>query len=151
MPGDAEWAALLDAARTTGLAALADADHAARAAAHDAIDAALGRWTGTRHAARRGQGAAGSGIPAAPAFTNRDLVLDEHLAARGFIVVVGPRRRRRQRYPGSPFHFERTPVTIGATPLLGEDNRDILRELGYDEQIDDLRAQGVIAEVPPPV
>ena len=34
------------------------------------------------------------GIAACPAFTNRDLVLDEHLAARGFIVDVGPPRRR---------------------------------------------------------
>jgi crotonobetainyl-CoA:carnitine CoA-transferase CaiB-like acyl-CoA transferase len=76
-------------------------------------------------------------------------VLDEHLAARGFIVSWDHADVGRQRYPGSPFHFARTPVRIGPTPLLGEHNREILGGLGYDDAtIDALMAAGVIADAP---
>ncbi len=89
------------------------------------------------------------GVAACPAFTNRDLVLDEHLAARGFIVSWDHADVGRQRYPGSPFHFERTPVRIGPTPRLGEHNRELLGELGYDDAaIDALMASGVVADAP---
>jgi crotonobetainyl-CoA:carnitine CoA-transferase CaiB-like acyl-CoA transferase len=148
--GDAEWAALCALLRDDVLDAIAGADLAARHAAHDAIDAAIGRWTATRTPIVAAKELQSIGIAAVPAFTNRDLVLDEHLAARGFIVSwdhpdVGP-----QRYPGSPFHFERTPVTISPTPTLGQHNSEVLRSLGYDgEQIAKLMAAGVIADAPP--
>ena len=128
----------------------AGADRAARLAAHDEIDAAITRWTSSRPPLVAAKELQSLGVAACPAFTNRDLVLDDHLAARGFIVTwdhadVGP-----QRYPGSPFHFARTPVTIRATPLLGEHNRAILTSIGYDDEaIDKLQAAGVIADEPP--
>ena len=134
------------------LADLAGADLAARTAAHDRIDEALGRWTATRTPIVAAKELQARGIAAAPAFTNRDLVLDEHLAARGFIVSWDHPDVGVQRYPGWPVHFAKTPVQIRPTPALGADNRDILRELGCsDEQIDALAAQGVITEVPPPI
>jgi crotonobetainyl-CoA:carnitine CoA-transferase CaiB-like acyl-CoA transferase len=148
--GDAEWVALTDLLRDDGLTPLAGADRAAREAASDVIDAAIGRWTRSRPPLVAAKELQSIGVAACPAFTNRDLVLDDHLAARGFIVSwdhadVGP-----QRYPGSPFHFERTPVTITPTPLLGQHNRDVLTSLGYDDEaIDKLHASGVIADAPP--
>jgi crotonobetainyl-CoA:carnitine CoA-transferase CaiB-like acyl-CoA transferase len=150
VPGDAEWQALVDLLRDDDLAPLAGADRAARLAAHDEIDAAITRWTSSRPPLVAAKELQSLGVAACPAFTNRDLVLDDHLAARGFIVTwdhadVGP-----QRYPGSPFHFARTPVTIRATPLLGEHNRAILTSIGYDDEaIDKLQAAGVIADEPP--
>ena len=148
--GDAEWAALVTLLGDDALDALAGADLAGRVAAHDEIDAAMGRWTRTRTPIVAAKELQSIGIAAAPAFTNRDLVLDEHLAARGFIVSwdhpdVGP-----QRYPGSPFHFETTPMSIEPTPTLGEHNHEVLRSIGYDgEQIAKLEAAGVIADRPP--
>jgi crotonobetainyl-CoA:carnitine CoA-transferase CaiB-like acyl-CoA transferase len=148
--GDAEWRALVALLGDDDLASLAGADHAARVAAHDEIDAALGRWTASRPALVAAKELQSIGVAACPAFTNRDLVLDDHLASRGFIVSWDHADVGRLRYPGSPFHFSRTPVTIRATPLLGEHNREILTALGYDdERIDELEAAGVIADVPP--
>ena len=150
VPGDDEWRALVDLVRDDVLVALARADHASRAAAHDEIDAALNRWTSSRPPLVAAKELQAIGVAASPAFTNRDLVLDDHLAARGFIVEWDHADVGRQRYPGSPFHFGRTPVTIGATPLLGEHNRDVLASIGYDDEaIDKLQAAGVIADEPP--
>ena len=76
-------------------------------------------------------------------------MLDEHLAARGFIVSwdhpdVGCSATRAAR------PLRATPVHIGHAPTLGEDNRDILRELGCsDEQIDALEAGHVVTSEPP--
>ncbi len=152
VPDDEAWEALLQLLHDPALADLAGADLAARTAAHDRIDEALGRWTATRTPIVAAKELQAHGIAAAPAFTNRDLVLDEHLAARGFIVSWDHPDVGVQQYPGWPIHFAKTPVTIRPTPALGADNRDILRELGCsDEQIDALEAQGVITEVPPPV
>jgi crotonobetainyl-CoA:carnitine CoA-transferase CaiB-like acyl-CoA transferase len=147
--GDAEWAALLQLFGDPDLVDLADADLAARTAAHDRIDSALARWTRTRAPLVAAKELQAYGIVAAPTFTNRDLVLDDHLAARGFIVSWDHPDVGVQRYPGFPIHFARTPVTVRPTPTLGADNRDILRELGCtDDQIDALEAAGVIAVAP---
>lgn len=149
--GDAEWAALRDLLRDGVLDAIGDGDLAARQAAHDEIDAAISRWTASRTPLVAAKELQSIGIAAVPAFTNRDLVLDEHLAARGFIVSWDHPDVGRQRYPGSPLHFERTPVTITPAPTLGQHNADILGSLGYDaEQIAKLMAAGVIADAPPP-
>jgi crotonobetainyl-CoA:carnitine CoA-transferase CaiB-like acyl-CoA transferase len=150
VPGDAEWAALLRLLRDPGLTGLEDADLASRQAAHDDIDAALARWTRSRPPIVAAKELQAHGVAAAPCFTNRDLVLDEHLASRGFMVEWDHPDVGVQRYPGSPLHFSRTPVRIGPAPALGADNREVLRELGCsDEQIDKLEAAGVITEVPP--
>jgi crotonobetainyl-CoA:carnitine CoA-transferase CaiB-like acyl-CoA transferase len=148
--GEAEWATLLRLLHDPALTDLDGADLAARAAAHDRIDEALGRWTRTRTPIVAAKELQANGIAAAPAFTNRDLVLDEHIAARGFIVSWDHPDVGVQRYPGFPIHFAATPATIGPAPALGADNRAVLRELGCtDEQIDALERAGVITEVPP--
>jgi crotonobetainyl-CoA:carnitine CoA-transferase CaiB-like acyl-CoA transferase len=148
--GDAEWRALCDLLRDDALAPLVDADLAARHAAHDEIDAAITRWTRSRPPLVAAKELQSIGVAAVPAFTNRDLVLDEHLAARGFIVSWDHPDVGRQRYPGSPLHLERTPVRITPAPTLGEHNRPVLQSLGYDdEQIAKLTAAGVIADAPP--
>ena len=122
--------ALLD---DRGLDGMATADLAGRTAAHDAIDAAIGRWTLTRGRLDAAFALQAVGIPARPAFTNRDLVEDEHIAARGFIATWDQPDVGVRGYPGSPFHFERCAVQITPAPTLGPDNRDVLRELGLDD------------------
>jgi crotonobetainyl-CoA:carnitine CoA-transferase CaiB-like acyl-CoA transferase len=150
--GDREWAAMLRLLHDPALADLDGADLAGRAGAHDRIDEALSRWTRTRTPIVAAKELQARGIAAAPTFTNRDLVLDEHIAARGFIVSSDHPDVGVQRYPGFPIHFARTPATIGPAPTLGGDNRALLRELGCsDEEIDRLEQAGVITEVPPPL
>jgi crotonobetainyl-CoA:carnitine CoA-transferase CaiB-like acyl-CoA transferase len=148
--GDAEWAALLRLLRDPGLTGLEDADLAGRHAVHDELDAALARWTSSRTPIVAAKELQAHGIAAAPCFTNRDLVLDDHLAARGFIVSWDHPDVGVQQYPGFPIHFSATPARIGPAPALGADNRDVLRELGCtDEQIDALEAAGIVTDTPP--
>ena len=102
--GDDEWRRLVTLLADPTLVDLAGADLAGRLREHDAIDAAIVRWTADRDpfvAAGRLQEAR---IAAAPAFTNGDLVDDPHLASRGFIVEwdqpdVGPRAVPRLPHP----------------------------------------------------
>jgi crotonobetainyl-CoA:carnitine CoA-transferase CaiB-like acyl-CoA transferase len=148
--GDEEWAALVRLVGDPALVDLAGADLAARTAAHDVIDGVLSRWTRSRSPLVAAKELQARRIAAAPTFTNRDLVLDEHIAARGFIVSWDHPDVGVQRFPGFPIHFARTPVTVGPAPALGADNRAVLRELGCsDEQIDALEAAGIITETPP--
>ncbi len=92
-------------------------------------------------------------LVAFPVLTNGDLVHDEQLTARGFMVEwdqpgIGPRL-----YPGVPIRFD-PPLEYEVRPAarLGQHNRPILRDLlGYDEAtIDKLESRGVIATEPPP-
>jgi benzylsuccinate CoA-transferase BbsF subunit len=149
--GDPEWATLRRLLHDPALTDFDGADLAARVAAHDRIDEALGRWTRTRTPIVAAKELQANGIAAAPTFTNRDLVLDEHIAARGFIVSWDHPDVGVQRYPGFPIHFSATPARIGPAPALGADNRALLCGLGCtDAEIDRLEAAGVITEVPPP-
>ncbi|PZC50311.1 MAG: Crotonobetainyl-CoA:carnitine CoA-transferase CaiB [Chloroflexi bacterium] len=149
---DTDWAALVE---EIGAAELRDPSYAAvdgRRAAQDAIDAAIGGWTrdGDKHAlAARLQV---RGIAAAAVMTNKDLVEDPQLNDRGLIVEwdqpeVGPRR-----YAGFPIHFsEWAPPEMRPTPGLGQDNQEILRELGFDDgEIAQMQSDGVIATTPTP-
>ena len=147
--GEAEWTALVMLLGDDILQDLAEADVCARQAAHDRIDEVLGRWAASRSPIVAAKELQSIGIAASPAFTNRDLVLDDHLAARGFIVSLDHPDAGRQRYPGSPFHFEATPVAVRRAPTLGEDNHDILESIGCTpEDIAKLAASGVIADAP---
>ncbi len=147
---DDEWRALVDIVDDGRLRAIADADVAARRVHHDTIDDALAGWSASRSAAAAADVLQRAGIAASPVLTNKDLVEDRHLAARGFIVEwdqpdVGP-----MRFPGFPVHFERRPVALRPAPSLGQHNDEILRALGFD---DDARAAlvaaGTIADAPP--
>ena len=122
---------------TTALAGLAGADLAARLAAHDAIDDGdRQRGPAARSAADAAAALQAVGVAASPDFTNRDLVEDDHLAARGFIATWDQPDVGRRRFPGFPIHFDRTPVHLGPAPTLGADNVDVLRALGYDDGAD---------------
>ena len=149
VPGDHEWRALVDLLGGE-LAALRDAGLVGRHEHHDAIDATISAWTGTRSAVAAAAELQGIGVAACPAFTNRELVEDPHLCARGFVVEwdqpdVGPRR-----FPGFPVHFERTAVTMRHAPTLGEHNADVLASHGFGpHDVAELVAAGTVASEPP--
>jgi crotonobetainyl-CoA:carnitine CoA-transferase CaiB-like acyl-CoA transferase len=86
--------------------------------------------------------------------TNKDIVEDAHLAARGFMVewdqpAVGVRK-----YPGFPIHFSALPpVTMRPCPVLGQDNRYVLADVLDTPAavIAELERNGVLADAPPRV
>jgi crotonobetainyl-CoA:carnitine CoA-transferase CaiB-like acyl-CoA transferase len=122
---------------------------AGRLANQDELDATISAWTGarTKHAAMHELQAAG--VRAGAVMSNKDIVEDEHLAARGFMrdidtIDVGVRA-----FPGFPIHFEDpAEIDMKGSPPLGYDNERILTEwLGYSpEKVRELEAAGVLAD-----
>ena len=74
-----------------------------------------------------------AGVRAAAVMTNRDIVEDEHIAARGFMVEWDQADVGRRRFPGFPIHFaDPAEIAMRGTPPLGADNRYVLVDvLGY--------------------
>lgn len=147
---DACWQRLVDLVGDPVLTGLRDVLLATRVERHDDIDAAIERWTSTRDAHEVAATLQASGIPAFPAVTTADLVDDEHLRARGFMVTwdqvdIGP-----MTWPGYPIHFERRGYDVVGAPGLGADNGAVLARLGYgDDEITRLRSDAVVADAPP--
>jgi crotonobetainyl-CoA:carnitine CoA-transferase CaiB-like acyl-CoA transferase len=147
---DAEWRALVGVIGGAELSARADLDVDARQAQRGPIDAAISAWTAARTALEAATALQAAGAPACPAFTNRDLVENEHLAARGFIVTLDHPDAGLQRFPGFPIHFSRRAVELRGPCGLGDDNARVLASLGYTaREIADLAKAQVIADAPP--
>jgi crotonobetainyl-CoA:carnitine CoA-transferase CaiB-like acyl-CoA transferase len=71
-------------------------------------------------------------IPASPVTTPLDIACDPQLLARGFLIEREHSEFGSIMFPvGAIASVKGTPV--GAAPLLGQDNAEILRELGYSE------------------
>ena len=96
------------------------------------------------------------GVPAGAVFDARDLVLNEHLHARGFFewdtqaAETGISEQPKP-YPGAPWRFSRSTHGISRrAPMLGEHNATVLSELlGYSsEKISELQASGAFGGPP---
>lgn len=148
--GDEEWRALVGVIGGGELSASVHLATEARLARHAPIDATISAWTGARTAIEAATALQAAGVPACPAFTNRDLVENEHLAARQFIVTLDQPDAGPQRFPGFPIHFSRKTVSLEDPPGLGDHNAQVLTSLGYTSaEIADLARAGVIADEPP--
>jgi crotonobetainyl-CoA:carnitine CoA-transferase CaiB-like acyl-CoA transferase len=148
---DDEWAAL---AQVLGgdMAGAAYAVAAGRQVHHDAIDLAVTQWSRSRDKLAAMKELQAVGVRASAAFTTGDIVDNEHIAARGFMVEwdqvdVGVRR-----FPGFPVHFQHpAELPMRSTAALGGDNEYVLTEiLDYTpSQVDKLTEAGVLATRPP--
>ncbi|HEX7943623.1 MAG TPA: CoA transferase, partial [Phenylobacterium sp.] len=122
----------------------------ARLAGRKRLDAAISAWTSGRTALAAATALQAAGVPACPAFTNLDLVENEHLAARNFMVTLDQQDAGPQRFPGFPIHFGGRTVKLRGPPGLGDDNDRILASLGYTaREIADLAGALAIADKPP--
>jgi crotonobetainyl-CoA:carnitine CoA-transferase CaiB-like acyl-CoA transferase len=73
-------------------------------------------------------------IPAGPVNRLEDLEQDAHLLATGFFRQVDDARMGTVRYPAPPMRFDGAPLPVTMAPRLGEHTREVLRELGLDDQ-----------------
>jgi crotonobetainyl-CoA:carnitine CoA-transferase CaiB-like acyl-CoA transferase len=155
---DAEFAALC---AEMGRPDLAEddrfADLLSRYDHQDDLDAILADWTRDQDGTALFHRLQAAGIAAAPVFTNKEMLLDPHLRARGYFVRPEPfpraERVGRRPIPGIPFKFSKTPGSVRwMAPPVGEHNEHILKEvLGHDnDEIQRLYDAGALGKTPPP-
>jgi formyl-CoA transferase len=83
-------------------------------------------------------------VPCGPILSTKDLIEDEGLAGRMVIEIPHPERGTFKTI-GCPLQLSDTPVKYERSPLMGEHNEEILREIGYDTiHLDELQASGVV-------
>jgi formyl-CoA transferase len=84
-------------------------------------------------------------VPCGPIMSTKDLIEDPSLNASGMIRTVDHPQRGAFKTVGCPLNLSDTPVTIVASPLLGEHTDEILREIGHDgPPVHELQSAGVV-------
>ena len=88
-----------------------------------------------------------AGVPCGVLNRLDQILADEHIRARGFVVTLPHGKAGAVRATGSPVRLSETPVRLDhAGPLLGEHTREVLSTLGLtDTQLDELDRTGVTA------
>jgi crotonobetainyl-CoA:carnitine CoA-transferase CaiB-like acyl-CoA transferase len=118
---------------------------------HDNIDIAIASWSRQHDRFEAMRELQSRGIRASAVMTNQDIVEDEHMAARDFIVQWDQVDVGWRRYPGFPVHFEDPAVIpMSGAPGLGADNERVMVEiLGYPTgRFNQLTKDGVLATTP---
>jgi crotonobetainyl-CoA:carnitine CoA-transferase CaiB-like acyl-CoA transferase len=84
-------------------------------------------------------------VPFALVVPPAEMHLDEHARAMGLFEESVHPIGGRMRQPRHPARFAGTPAQIGGpSPMLGEHTDEILSELGFGEQIESLRRNGIV-------
>jgi len=88
-----------------------------------------------------------AGVPCGAVLDTKDLFVDPHLLARGFIQKIDHEEQGELPVLGSPIRMSASRVPLRAAPLLGRHTAEVLREdLELDEvRLSELRRDGVIA------
>jgi crotonobetainyl-CoA:carnitine CoA-transferase CaiB-like acyl-CoA transferase len=118
---------------------------------HDDIDVAVASWSSEHDRFEAMRELQSRGLRASAVMTNQDIVEDEHMAARDFIVQWDQVDVGRRRYPGFPVHFaDPAVIPMSGAPGLGADNEHVVMDiLGYPiERFTELIREGVLATTP---
>ena len=76
-----------------------------------------------------------NGLPCGPINNYAQVFADRQVLARGMVVETDHPTLGRLRTLGSPLKMSETPPATGRrAPLLGEHTREVLREVGYDDE-----------------
>lgn len=145
---DAEWRALAAALGREELSEDPRFNSASARKLREAeLDLLITAWTRERECREIMDRLQSLGVPCGVVQSGRDLVEDEHLIARGFLVEQENSRIGRVILPGFPIKFARCAIKPRwEFPELGRDNEPVLRELlGYgSERIAELARDGVL-------
>ncbi len=84
-------------------------------------------------------------VPCGPILSTQDLIDDPSLNASGMIATVEHPERGAFKTVGCPLVLSDTPVSIVASPSLGQHSEEILREIGHDgASVQELQTAGVL-------
>ncbi len=119
--------------------------------AHDEIDAALTAWLSRWTVEEAVEHLAAHGVPAAPTIDARRLNDLPQLTARGWLQTIAHPVAGSLKYPGLPMTFSGLPrpVYTRGAPTLGQDNFEVLTDLGLaPAAIEALEADRIIGTRP---
>jgi len=125
------------------------ADHAGRNSNYVALDEIIERWTSAHPLAELEAVLQKASVPATRIFTIADIFADPHYRARNSIVAAPDENMGSVAMAGVVPRLSATPGTVRHVGHdIGEDTRDVLRELlGLtDAAIDALIGEGIVAE-----
>ena len=145
---DAEWAACAEVIGRPDLAAMSLDERRSR---HDELDSIISTWAAPIDANVAVDVLQEAGVPAGRVLDMRTVKDDPHLGARGFWIRVPNPKMHPYRKHGVVWRLlEANPTITRHAPYLGADNHDVLSGVAgmSDDEIDALRASGVIAEAP---
>ena len=122
------------------------ADNTGRVAHVQLIDDCIGQWALSHSVEEVLQILDSCSVPAGRIFTVADIANDPHYHAREMIIAQQMLDGSVLHVPGIVPKLSRTPGRISRqAPEVGQDNREILQEIGLtDEQITALEARGII-------
>jgi len=121
--------------------------HVSRGERQAELDSELAAWTRTLDSAELLKLLDEAGVPSGRIYTARDISNDEHFAAREMIVEVEEPTLGGEvvRGPGIVPKLSHTPGRVRrGSPLLGEDNDEVLGGLIGIAELDRLRTAGVV-------
>ncbi len=144
---DAEWSALAERLGRPDLAGLSSEERASR---HDELDELIGHWTGTQPADAVAECLQADGVPAGAVLDTLAIHDDPQLVARAFYREVPNEKMHRYRQSGPTWSVHGPPQhEMRRSPWFGEHNRELLTELGLDDdQLAALERDRIIAEAP---
>jgi crotonobetainyl-CoA:carnitine CoA-transferase CaiB-like acyl-CoA transferase len=148
---DAEWRALCEVIGGECRTA-ADASREQRIQINADIHSWIEEWTTVRTKHEAMHLLQARGVRAAAVMTNKEVVHDPHIAARGFMVEWDQVDVGWRQFPGFPIRVhEGHTIPLRGTAALGADNAYVLTKvLGYpDSRVEDLTSQGVLFNGPP--
>ncbi|MBI2203801.1 MAG: CoA transferase [Candidatus Rokubacteria bacterium] len=121
-------------------------DRRDRVAIIDEIDAMIEAWTEKRTKFEVMEILAGAGVPCGAVLDSGEVLANEHLRQRGFIVDLEHPTRGKFPMPGNPVRMSDSPTDLVRAPLLGEHNGEVWGKLlGFGAaDLDTLRRDGVI-------
>jgi benzylsuccinate CoA-transferase BbsF subunit len=145
--GDDEWRALCQVAASAPWTKDARfATHGLRKQHEDALDQAIAQWTRDRDARQLMETLQAAGVEAMVVNTLGDIFSDPQLQHRKIWRQLRHTVLGTFDYEAPPYDLSDSPATLRASPLLGEHNRYVYREIVgmSDEEISSLEKDGVI-------
>ena len=123
------------------------ATHISRGENMQEIDRIIAEWTGTMLADELLEVLEAEGVPAGKIFTARDMLEDEHFAAREMVLRRTSNEEWNLSMPGVVPKFSKTPGGVRSVgPVLGSHTREVLERLGgySGAEIEELERDGTV-------